>query len=87
MAWLITSSPTATGGKFYNAAGGELEPWFAEPGHLLYLDDAPVGPGQGQISSNPEDDPHVVFVSEVEMGPPTDEYPQGTLTMRHEALE
>jgi hypothetical protein len=72
------------GGKFYNAAGGEMEPWFAEPGHLLYLDDAPLGPGQ--ISGNDEDDPHIVFVSEVEMGPPTDQYPQGTLTMKHEEL-
>jgi hypothetical protein len=71
------------GGKFWHPAGGELEPWFAEPGHLLYLDDAPVGPGQ--ISGNLEDDPHIVFVSEVEMGPPTDEYPQGTLAMRHDA--
>lgn len=71
------------GGKFYHSAGGELEPWFAEPAHLLYLDDAPVGPGQ--ISGVLEDDPHIVFVSEVEMGPPTDQYPQGTLTMRHEA--
>jgi hypothetical protein len=71
------------GGKFWNSAGGELEPWFAEPGHLLYLDDAPVGPTQ--ISGNVEDDPHVVFVNEIEMGPPTDLYPQGTLTMRHEA--
>lgn len=71
------------GGKFYHSAGGELEPWFAEPGHLLYLDDAPVGPGQ--ISGNLEDDPHIVFVSEVEMGPPTEKYPQGTLTMRHES--
>lgn len=70
------------GGRFYNSAGGELEPWFAEPGHLLYLDDAPVGPGQ--ISGVLEDDPHIVFVSEIEMGPPTDTYPQGTLTMRHE---
>jgi hypothetical protein len=72
------------GGRFYNAAGGELEPWFAEPGHLLYLDDMPTGPTQ--ISGNAEDDPHVVFVSEVEMGPPTDEYPLGTLTFRHEEL-
>lgn len=72
------------GGKFYNAAGGELEPWFAEPGHLLYLDDMPVGPTQ--ISGNAEDDPHIVFVSEVEMGPPTDQYPDGTLLMRHEVM-
>src|SRR5512139_859445 len=71
------------GGKFYHSAGGELEPWFAEPGHLLYLDDAPIGPGQ--ITGNLEDDPHIVFVSEVEMGPPTDKYPMGTLTMRHES--
>lgn len=70
------------GGRFYHSSGGELEPWFAEPGHLLYLDDAPVGPGQ--ISSNLEDDPHVVFVSEVEMGPPTEQYPLGTLTMKHD---
>jgi len=75
------------GGKVWNAAGGEMEPWFAEPGHLLYLDDAPIGPGQGGISSNPEDNPHVVFVSEVEMGPPSNDFPMGTLTMRHEALE
>lgn len=72
------------GGRFYHSAGGELEPWFAEPGHLLYLDDAPIGPGQ--ISGNLEDDPHLVFVSEVEMGPPTDDSPMGTLSMRHEAL-
>ncbi len=72
------------GGRFYNAAGGELEPWFAEPGHLLYLDDMPTGPTQ--ISGSTEDDPHVVFVSEVEMGPPTAEYPNGTLLMRHEAV-
>ena len=71
------------GGKFYHSAGGELEPWFADPGHLLYLDDAPVGPGQ--ISGNLEDDPHIVYVSEVEMGPPTDQYPNGTLTMRHDS--
>lgn len=70
------------GGKFYSAAGGEQEPWLAEPGHLLYLDDAPVGPGQ--ISGNIEDDPRIVFIDEVEMGPPTEQYPQGTLTMRHE---
>lgn len=72
------------GGRFYNSAGGELEPWFAEPGHLLYLDGIPVGPTQ--ISGNAEDDPHVVFVSEVEMGPPTDQYPDGTLLMRHEVI-
>jgi hypothetical protein len=72
------------GGKFYNSAGGELEPWFAEPGHLLYLDDMPVGPTQ--ISGNVEDDPHVMFVSEVEMGPPTEQYPDGTLLMRHEVM-
>lgn len=70
------------GGKFYNASGGELEPWFAEPGHLLYLDDLPVGPTQ--ISGFTEDDPHNLFIAEVEMGPPTDAYPQGTLTFRHE---
>jgi hypothetical protein len=72
------------GGRFYHPAGGELEPWFAEPGHLLYLDDAPIGPGQ--ISGNLEDDPHIVFVSEVEMGPATKDYPLGTLTMKHEDL-
>lgn len=71
------------GGKFWHSSGGELEPWFAEPGHLLYLDDAPAGPGQ--ISGNLEDDPHIVFVSEIEMGPPTDKYPLGTLTMRHDS--
>ena len=69
-------------GQFYHPAGGYLEPWFAEPGHLLYLDDAPVGPTQ--ISGTTEDDPHVVYVSEVEMGPATAEYPLGVLTMRHE---
>lgn len=72
------------GGKFYHPSGGELEPWFAEPGHLLYLDDAPVGPGI--VSTNLENDPHVVFVSEIEMGPATNEYPLGTLTMKHEDL-
>lgn len=72
-------------GRFYLPSGGEQEPWFAEPGHLLYLDDAPVGPGQ--ISGNVEDDPHYVYVSEVEMGPASNEYPMGTLTMKHEELE
>jgi hypothetical protein len=70
------------GGKYYNSAGGELEPWFAKPSHLLYLDDSPVGPTQ--ISGNVEDDPHVQYVAEVEMGPATEDFPNGTLIMRHE---
>lgn len=51
------------GGQLLNSAGGAMEPWLAAPG-LIYLDDMPVGPGS--LTANAADDPHVVFVEEVE---------------------
>lgn len=51
------------GGRLYNVAGGEIEPWFALPG-LVQLDDAPVGPTQ--ITGDIADDPRVVFIEEIE---------------------
>jgi hypothetical protein len=70
-------------GRYYAGSGNvPLEPWFAQAGVYLYIDDAPVGPGQ--ISGHFSDDPRIEFVSEVEMGPPTAEQPLGTLTMRSE---
>jgi len=68
-------------GRYYDASGGELEPYFVVPGYNLQLDDAPVGPTQ--ISGHDEDDPRIQFVAEVEMGPATPEFPMGTLVMRH----
>ncbi len=38
-------------------------PWLARPG-MVYLDDMPVGPGS--LSANAADDPHVMFVEEME---------------------
>ena len=55
------------GGKLYNAAGGEIEPWFVLPG-LVRLDDAPIGPSQ--VSGDTADDPRVVFIEEVEFAAP-----------------
>ena len=54
-------------GRLYNAAGGEVEPWFALPG-LVQLDDAPIGPTQ--ITGDIADDPRVVFIEEVEFAAP-----------------
>lgn len=51
------------GGRFYHIAGGELEPWFARPGYY-YIDDMPVSPSQ--ISGEDADDPHIVYLSEIE---------------------
>ena len=50
-------------GRLINLAGGELEPWFAQPG-LIYLDDMPMGPGQ--ISGYTRHDPHVISIDEIE---------------------
>lgn len=55
------------GGRLYNVAGGEVEPWFALPG-LVQLDDAPIGPTQ--ITGDIADDPRVVFIEEVEFAAP-----------------
>lgn len=51
------------GGELITGSGGPSDPWLALPG-LVYMDDMPAGPGG--LSGNSSDDPHVVFVEEVE---------------------
>lgn len=58
------------GGQLLDSAGGPVEPWLARPGNI-YLDEMPAGPGGtisgGSLSGNVNDDPHVVFIEEVEL--------------------
>ena len=54
------------GGRLYNAAGGEVEPWLARPGWALWQD-MPIGPGT--ITANAQHDPRWVFLEEMEMLP------------------
>jgi hypothetical protein len=71
-------------GRYYNVKGGLQEPWLAQPGYLLYLDDAPVTPAP--IAGRFEADPRIEYVAEVEMNPPTPEQPWGVLIMRPEVM-
>lgn len=63
---LLGSTPVARyrGGRVYHIAGGEMEPWFLEPGYL-YVDDL-LSMGPGEISGIAADDPKIMSVDEVE---------------------
>jgi len=50
-------------GKFINIVGGQMEPWYMEPG-LVYLRDLPTGPDS--ISTFDLHDPHVIVAEEIE---------------------
>lgn len=53
----------ARGGKLYHTGGGLVEPWLAVPGYC-YVDDLPIGPAD--LTGDDGDDPHVLFLEEVE---------------------
>ena len=50
-------------GQVSSVSGSVLDPWLVLPGNM-YLDDTPVAPGA--LTANAADDPHVMFIEEVE---------------------
>jgi len=66
-------------GQLLTPASDPILPWLAQPG-LVYLDDLPVGPGS--LSANRADDPHVLFVEEVEFDAAAYLADQGGLTFQ-----
>ncbi len=68
------------GGHLLQVAGGDMEPWLAQPGWAR-VDDLPIGPGSiGQA----QNDPRWRYLEEIEMMPPDNAHPDYWLTYSRE---
>jgi hypothetical protein len=67
-------------GQLLTQSNDPVLPWLARPG-LVYLDDMPVGPGS--LTTNAADDPHVLFMEEVEFEAAAYLAGQGGLNFSH----
>lgn len=69
-------------GRLYSVTGDEIDAPLAGPGWALWAD-LPVGPGW--LTNHAQHDPRWTYLEEVELLPPTEEYPEGSVAFNLDA--